>query len=450
MADIREPSVAGVFYPADPKLLEHWVGRYVRAAASLPMDAKAVIAPHAGYAYSGPVAGSAYAAVRHLAGTIARVVLMAPAHRVGFAGLAVPSAALLATPIGTVAVDRDAIQSGLAEGLLHVRDAAFDGEHAVEVQLPFLRHTLGEVRVLPLLVGCDTRPEQVDAVLARFWGGPETLIVISSDLSHYHDYETAVRRDLATARALEVLQPEQLSGGCACGHVAIAGLLRRAAALDLRLTTLDLRNSGDTAGDRDRVVGYGAFVLEYAATARLPAPLREVVHDAARQALAHAATHEQPAEVNPGTFPMPLRALRRTFVTLETRGHLRGCIGSLTATNPLIVDVVLNTLKAARTDPRFPAVGEEEVGEVTVAISILSHPRPIRAATEAELAASIQPDVEGLILGRGGQFGLFLPKVWRDLPNPLAFLRNLKVKAGIPADYFGSDLKAYRFTAEVF
>lgn len=263
MPAIRYPSVAGLFYPADPKELGDQVRDYL-AAASRPDPAqpapKAIIAPHAGYIYSGPVAGSAYAQLAALSGHIDRVVLLGPAHRVALSGLAYSRAETFLTPLGAIPVDRGAL-AGLA-GLSQVREleAPFEGEHCLEVQLPFLQLTLGDFSLVPLLVG-DAEGAEVAEVLDRLWGGDETLIVISSDLSHYLDYASARAMDAQTARAIEDLRPEAIGYHQACGRIPVAGLLQEARRRGLHARTLDLRNSGDTAGPKDRVVGYGAYAV---------------------------------------------------------------------------------------------------------------------------------------------------------------------------------------------
>jgi MEMO1 family protein len=263
MPAIRYPSVAGLFYPADPKELGDQVRDYL-AAASRPDPAqpapKAIIAPHAGYVYSGPVAGSAYAQLAALSGRIGRVVLLGPAHRVALRGLAYSREETFLTPLGAIPVDRGAL-AGLAD-LPQVRelDAPFEGEHCLEVQLPFLQLTLGTFSLVPLLVG-DAEGAEVAEVLDRLWGGDETLIVISSDLSHYLDYASAKALDARTARAIEDLRPEAIGYQQACGRIPLAGLLQVARRRGLHARTLDLRNSGDTAGPKDRVVGYGAYAV---------------------------------------------------------------------------------------------------------------------------------------------------------------------------------------------
>jgi AmmeMemoRadiSam system protein B len=250
-----------MFYPADARDLEDSVRSYLTLAKSdhTPTP-KAVVAPHAGYVYSGPVAGSAYAQLMEHGGEISRVLLLGPSHRVPFRGLAYSEADEFLTPLGAVPVDRAAYAK--LEDLPQVRhfEAPFEGEHCLEVQLPFLQLVLERFRIVPLLVG-DASADEVAEVIGRLWGGDETLIVISSDLSHYLDYDSARRIDAATSRAIEALHPQDIGHDQACGRNPLRGLLLEAERHGLRARTLDLRNSGDTAGPRDRVVGYGAYAF---------------------------------------------------------------------------------------------------------------------------------------------------------------------------------------------
>jgi len=447
--NLRAPAVAGAFYPADPQTLARVVDDCIARARIEPVAAKAIVAPHAGYVYSGPIAGTAYAAVRHMADRVRRVILLGPAHRHPFRGLAAPSAEGMVTPLGVVPVDRAALGAILGLPDVQILDQAFEGEHSLEVHLPFLQRTFHDFTVVPLVVGACA-PQTVEHVLERLWGGPETLIVVSSDLSHFHDYDTARGLDLAASQAIETATPDTLNGDYACGYKPVSGLLLRARALDLRATTRDLRNSGDTAGDRNRVVGYGAYTFEYAEDARLSDAHRHQLLDCALQSLRHAVERGRPPAVAVETFPMPLRSLRKTFVTLEIGGTLRGCIGTLQPVNPLIKDVVENTHKSAMQDPRFGPMTAAEVERVDLTVSILSHSRPVRFADEADLLAQLRPGVDGLVIRDQGRSALFLPKVWDALPEPRAFLRNLKAKAGLEPDRETGTLQAFRFTAETF
>jgi MEMO1 family protein len=262
MSAIRPAAVAGSFYPGDATALAAEVAAYLAEAA---IDAhaahapKAIIAPHAGYMYSGPVAASIYARLAPLQGIVRRVVLAGPAHRVYVRGAAVPAASAFASPLGNVRVDLEAVALLRALPFVEVSDRAHALEHSLEVHLPFLQSMLGDFGLVPVVVG-DADPAEMASLFEALWGGEETLIVVSSDLSHYHAYDAARRRDRGTAGVIMNLDarlvPEE-----ACGAAPINGLLRAARHHELAAELVDLRNSGDTAGTRDRVVGYGAFAF---------------------------------------------------------------------------------------------------------------------------------------------------------------------------------------------
>jgi AmmeMemoRadiSam system protein B len=261
MVEVRAPAVAGSFYPRNPAELKAAVRRYVAEAdARACPSPRAIVAPHAGYAYSGPVAGSAFAPLAALRGRVTRVVVLGPAHQVAFEGLAVPQAGAFATPLGLLRIDEDARAALLALPQVIASDRAHAAEHSVEVELPFVQEVLGDVAIVPLVAGDTSNAEAAEA-LECLWDGPGTCVVVSSDLCHYHPYETARRLDSETAGAIERLSPEEIGDDQACGRVGVGALLLVARRRGLRPTTLDLRNSGDTAGTRDRVVGYGAFAF---------------------------------------------------------------------------------------------------------------------------------------------------------------------------------------------
>jgi len=258
----RPPVFAGTFYSDKPQELASAVKAYIAAATppATPKPPKAVVAPHAGYIYSGPIAGTAYAALAARGAQIERVILLGPSHRVAFSGLATSGADFFETPMGPVAVDRDAVASLVERGLAREVERAHANEHSLEVQLPFLKQLFPDARVVPLLAGDDDW-NAAKRVLTELWGGDETVIVVSSDLSHYHDHATAKKIDAGTASSMETLAAGDIDHEQACGATGVNALLALAADKGLACTTLDLRNSGDTAGPRNRVVGYGAFAV---------------------------------------------------------------------------------------------------------------------------------------------------------------------------------------------
>ena len=263
-ARVRPAAVAGAFYPGRAAPLATTVDQALAAAAAPhpahPVAPKALIVPHAGYVYSGPVAATAYARIVPWRDQISRVVLLGPAHRVAVRSMAVSSADAWTTPLGLVAVDTDARDRIAAMPGVVIDDAPHADEHSLEVQVPFLQQALGSFTLVPIVVGAAS-PDQVADVLDALWGGPETLIVISTDLSHYLSYDDARRRDATTIAAIVAQRGEDLGPHDACGAHPVKGMLAAARRHHLTIEQLDARNSGDTAGPRDRVVGYASFVL---------------------------------------------------------------------------------------------------------------------------------------------------------------------------------------------
>jgi AmmeMemoRadiSam system protein B len=250
-----------MFYPKQADTLKNLVDGLLQQAETPTVDApKALIAPHAGYIYSGPVAASTYRSLQPVRDHLSRVVVLAPAHRVGFRGVAATSADYLNTPLGDIPVDHQAVSSALELHQVQTFDQPFEGEHALEVQLPFLQRSLSDFSIAPFIVGQATATE-VSELLELLWGSDKTLIVISSDLSHFLDYDSAKQRDARTTEKILALETNNIATEDACGHLPIQGLLFSARQHGLQVKALDVRNSGDTTGDMSRVVGYGAYVF---------------------------------------------------------------------------------------------------------------------------------------------------------------------------------------------
>lgn len=471
MTTVRRAAVAGSFYPGTAAELDATVASYLSLADAATGPApKAVIVPHAGFIYSGPVAAMAYARIKPAAGDITRVVLLGPCHRVAVRGLALSGARAFATPLGEVPVDADAGKMILELPQVQVFDAAHTDEHSLEVHLPFLQMVLGDFSVVPLVVG-EATADEVAQVLETLWGGPETIIVVSTDLSHYLDYDSARRMDEDTCRAIEELDTDAIGRDQACGRVPVKGLLALAKRRGMKVTTLDLRNSGDTAGDRDRVVGYGAWMFteqlspgsrpgaveaggkagEDTFGAETRALLKNhgpaLLHLAAAS-IEHGLEHGEALPVNGADHAPELRRDGACFVTLKRNGKLRGCIGSSARQRPLVEDVAANGYAAAFKDPRFPALAKDELDGLVVSVSVLSPNRPMIFADEDDLLGQLRPGTDGLIIMDGKHRALFLPSVWESLPKREQFLGHLKVKAKLAQDHWSDDFKAWRFVAE--
>ena len=454
MLNVVHPAqVAGLFYPAEPDALRTLIAGMRKGARSDGgVTPKAVVAPHAGIVYSGSVAATAFGAWARRAEPPTRIVIVGPAHRVAFRGLAIHPAAAWSTPLGEAKVARD-LHIRLAEAEAATVDAKpFAGEHSLEMHLVMLQAMLPKpFEVLPILVG-DATPAQVAAALRLVWGGPETGIAISSDLSHFLEQANARAVDADTARFIERLDVDSLEGRRACGYLPIGGALTIAAERDLRVSGLHLATSADVGADASRVVGYGAFAMEYAASARLEEADRALLISTAMASLAAAARSggRMPSLAVDGRLSPTLTSMRATFVTLTHEGRLRGCIGSPAPRTTLIEDVVTNAVNAGCGDPRFDPLSEAELETLELDVSILSHPRPIPAHSEAELVAALEPNRDGLILGKGRQRALFLPSVWRQVADGREFVRHLLRKAGLDPMIFPMGLEAQRFQVEAF
>lgn len=430
MGSIRAAAVAGMFYPGDAATLGVEVEALLAGAGELAPRLgfpKALVVPHAGYLYSGRIAARAYDELGAARGLVRRVVLLGPAHRVAVRGLAVPSAEAFATPLGQVPVDAEALCAVQDLPQVVCSDAAHALEHSLEVQLPFLQQQLGAFALAPFAVGMAS-VEEVEEVLERLWGGRDTLIVISTDLSHYHSYEEARSLDSATLARIAACATD-IDHEQACGATPLNGLLSVARKRKLPVKLLAACNSGDTAGGRRQVVGYSSFALYDGAEvspAQAGVALMGIACGAIEQAL---------FQKSMTSFYAPwLEQAGATFVTVKKNGELRGCIGSLQATRPLAEDVARNALGAAFSDPRFPALTAQEWPQCELEVSLLCAPRLLRFADEADLIAQIRPGEDGLILEAQGRRGTFLPQVWESIPDAHAFLGELVKKAGLPPD----------------
>jgi AmmeMemoRadiSam system protein B/AmmeMemoRadiSam system protein A len=440
---VRPAAVAGLFYPSDPAQLRDDVAGFLDDDPAA--EAKAVIAPHAGYRYSGPTAGHAYRALAARRGRVERVVVVGPAHRVRVAGVGLSSARAWATPLGDMEIDVEACRN-LAElpGVVEA-DEAHAPEHSVEVHLPFVHEVFGQVALVPLLVG-RAAVEEVAQVLDATWGGDETAIVISSDLSHYLDDAAARERDQQTAIAIVEGRADDIGPHDACGCLPIGGLLTAAAGHGLAPRLLDLSTSADTAGEPSRVVGYGSFAL-------MPPPAlgdleRHWLVALAARAIEHELRHGESYPLGDDDVPDAVRAPGATFVTLEHEGTLLGCIGTLDPRRALWRDVVRNARGAAFEDPRFPPLDPDDLDGLTIEVSVLSLLEEVPATSPEMVAAGLRPGVDGLVVSADGRRGTFLPDVWEKISEPEAFVRELVRKARWDDDW-SDDARAWRYTTTV-
>jgi AmmeMemoRadiSam system protein B/AmmeMemoRadiSam system protein A len=463
---VRQPAVAGSFYPADPKQLAAIVDDLLARTAQTPLDAVALVAPHAGYPYSASVAAFAYASLKGR--KVDRVVLIAPSHYEAFGFSSVYDGSAYATPLGQIPVDR-AFAAKLASGGGRIRlsgvghtPSADKPEHSVEVQLPFLQRALGQFQLVPIVMG-DQSYEACRALgtaVAKLVQGTNTLIVVSSDLSHYHAYEDAVKLDRKTLKAVEEWDYLSMARNFenriweACGGGPIVAAMIVAERLGAsHAAVLKYANSGDATGDKSRVVGYGAVAITKnpgradagQAVFALARQEKDELLRIARQSVETAVKERRILEM-PAPRSEALNQERGAFVTLKKGGKLRGCIGYVAPIRPLYITVRDVARFAALQDTRFTPVTARELPELEYEISVLS---PMRRVTDPK---EIVVGEHGLLIRKGDTEGVLLPQVpVEEHWDRAAFLQQIGRKAGLPPRAWQDpDADLFRFTALVF
>jgi AmmeMemoRadiSam system protein B/AmmeMemoRadiSam system protein A len=467
-AGVRLPSVAGLFYPADAESLGRMVdGLIAKAPAHALKNLRALVSPHAGYEYSSPVAAHGF---KLLAGrSVDTVILLAASHYAYFDGALVSQASAYRTPLGDVPVSEKARALAgrgpfVSDASCHVQrpswsrhsprpapheddDTPETWEHSIEVQLPFLQRVLGRFEIVPVTFG-EADPEDAARVLADLVDD-RTLVVASTDLSHFHSHDEAARLDARCVRAICAMDFEDMPAQEACGRTPVLVLMHLARIKGWKPRLLDSRNSGDVTGDRTRVVGYAsiAFTSDEAASDPPASPPVEthagVLSEDEQQYLLGLARHTLQSvtaggdlpELEPGEVPERLHQPRACFVTLTGNGRLRGCIGNLhPGGRPLFRAVMENARSAALNDPRFPELEHSEVDQVHIEISVLGEPHRLEFDSPARLLERLRPGHDGVILHIGHRQATFLPQVWEQLPDAEEFLRHLSQKAGCDPD----------------
>jgi hypothetical protein len=482
----RLPAVAGLFYPNSSNTLAKTLDAFLAKAPAAKMEGiRALICPHAGYEYSGPVAAYGYKAID--GGSYKTVILLGPSHYAYFQGASVPAVAAYETPLGRVPVS--AIANGLSKRAPFVvepkcqlqrpqwsgqsskpepptgEDTPETWEHSVEVQIPFLQRVLGDFQIMPVIFG-QVDPERVAQAIAPLIDD-KTLVIASTDLSHFHAYEEARAMDRQTIDWITGMDIASLQSGkaeeSACGRVPVIALMHLAKMKGWKPQLLDSRNSGDTAGSKDHVVGYASIAFMESGDKKSssndlsqpPAPLppddRRFLLELARKTIASVAAGGELPDSKPDSAPAACRPPKGCFVTLTVNGQLRGCIGNILASGPLYQAVMENACNAALRDPRFKAVSPKEVARIHIEISVLSHPEPLVFDSPEDLLGKLKPHKDGVILKIGAAMATFLPQVWEQLPDKVQFLDELAQKAGCKASAWrGKDATVSIYHVEAF
>lgn len=453
---VKEPNVAGAFYPANAQELSAQIDGFMAQAGNVPDGRKVTIAfaPHAGYVYSGPVAAYTYKALAK--NKYSTIIILAPSHYFPFEGAAIWPKGAFRTPLGVVPVDEEFSAALLAATpVVKELPQVFEREHSLEVQLPFVQKTFGPVKIVPLLLGepdikmCEHLAVALDKLIG---GRDDVLVLVSSDMSHYFPYATANAMD---AQALEAIQHEDIEGfwnGMVSRKIEMCGFVPATVGLMLArlrgLSTAEVlkyANSGDITGDKAKVVGYGAVILYKPVMAGLTADEKKYLSDLARRTVATFVKTGKKLEAN-ASDPR-LAQVQGAFVTITKKGQLRGCIGHIIGQEPLALTVRDVAIAAASQDPRFPPLAAGELKDIEVEVSVLSVPQPVKDA------AAIVLGRDGVIVSDGaGHEGVFLPQVATETGwGKEQFLSELcSQKAGLAPDCWKTGSALYTFTAEVF
>ena len=464
LAKYRTPAVAGLFYASDKAQLDSEVEHYLSTMhVGSGFQPRILIVPHAGYAYSAATAGKAYAKLQQYADKIKTVILVGPSHRVALKGVALSSADYFTTPLGKVALNKEIMAQLQSNPQFKLNDLAHKDEHSLEVQLPFLQKVLKNFQIVPLVYG-DVSPQVLAGEILPLLEKKDTLLVVSADLSHYHDYTTAKQLDKQTAQLVEQKKPE-LQDHMSCGAIGINAALIVAKEKAYRPTTIDLINSGDTLGDKDRVVGYGAWSFEKAPEfqTRLSQLEQETKNlqqfskaygkellQIVASTLQKAVTEHKSYSPSRKDYADELFNKGASFVTLKLNKELRGCVGTVIPHVAIAQDVADNTYRAAMEDNRFSPLTQAELGSLSFSVSLLTRFEPIIYKNADDLLSQINAGVDGIIIREGDRQGLFLPSVWQELPDKEEFMKQLKIKAGINPSYWSENLRVYRFrTVEI-
>ncbi len=425
--------VEGTFFPENKEELEKLIASFKKEEVKFPT--RAVVAPHAGYQYSGELA---YRAISLINRDVKNIFIIAPAHKLYFKGMALLNHDYIVTPLGRIEVNREINNELKEEFECEFKTEAFVDEHAIEVQVPLIQSLFDEIKIIPIVI-CDMPPDKIVKILEKYYPDKDNAFVISSDLSHYLTDIEAMKLDTITAIKIETGDLKDFQTNMACNAISLYALSYFARQNNYSLIRLDLYNSSKTTNYIERVVGYGAWGLyEDKKNNFIKQNYRDVLIDIVKKSIRD---EKIPA------YPKVLDEIGACFVTLNKSGNLRGCIGSIIPHRPLIVDLVINSKNAAYNDPRFRAVQKDELDELDIEISLLSEPVEMRFNDEEDLLNQIKENEDGIIIQDKEAKAVYLPSVWGQLHDKKVFLSSLKLKAGLPHDHFSDTFKAYKFSA---
>ena len=463
LAQYRNPAVAGLFYMAQPEKLSKNVEQYIQQSGEFKFTynhyPKMLIVPHAGYEYSAGAAGKAYATLQGAAAKIKKVLLVGPSHFYGGQGAFLSDIDYFSTPLGDVKVNKQIVKQLAAENKqFNINNQAHLKEHSIEVQLPFIQKVLPQAEIIPIIYG-NIAPEELSKGLQKYLMKEDTILIVSADLSHYYQYNEAVKIDTETAKKIN--KGKFLDDHESCGSIGINAALILAKNSNYRPQMLELINSGDSQGDKSRVVGYGAWSFYPDEVIEKPSKLeketenlqdfsnlyKDMLMQIAQESLVKAVKHHKHYSPSRSSFPEDLFDKGAVFVTLHKNGELRGCIGNILPTLSVAQGIANNAYAAALEDNRFSPVTEDELPEITFSISLLTNFERINYINEQDVLKQIKSGKDGIVIRDGNRQGVFLPAVWEQLRDKTEFFKQLKIKAGMNPNYWNNGIKVYRFRA---
>ncbi len=437
MTKIKHTSAAGTFYPNNKEDILKLISSYKVPKSTY--NSRAIIVPHAGYKYSGELAFKGYSFLNK---NIKNIFIFAPSHYERIYGCVLSDCDEWETPLGNIETN-----TLLAKELLNfcecqINNMAFEKEHSIETQLPIIKYLFPQAKIIPVLYGCENFTN-ISETISHFYKDKNNGFIISSDLSHFYPEREAIKIDNYTAKQIEEISTQNFDIEQACGAVGICGIIDFAKKKNYSLIRVGLTNSAKTTGDSSRVVGYGSWFLYEGETDKyIKEYFSEFIINTCKDSIRSGL---QLGDFTPLEYPCVFDEQGASFVTLKINNNLRGCIGSIIAHRPLIRDITHNAHAAAFSDPRFKKLTLDEFDKIQITVSLLSKPKHIEFCTEDELLEKIEPYTDGLIIRDGNYQGVFLPDVWEQLANKKEFLKQLKIKAGLPKNYFSNNLEAFKF-----
>lgn len=438
MENIKKASAAGKFYPSDKTKLINMMATFQKEAQP-GYQSRAIIVPHAGYIYSGELAAKGY---QYLDKSAKNVFIIAPAHYERIYGCAISDYDAFETPLGKINVNKELSKKLIEQFKYETCNSAFEKEHSIEVQLPFIQTFLPQAKIIPVLYGCQDY-KIISELIKYLWQNEENAFVISSDLSHFYPEKEALKVDYYTANLIETNEVKNFEADMACGAVGICGITTFAKENGFSLIRIGITNSGEITGDTSSVVGYGSWLLfEGSKNEYIKEQFSKMVLDICKSSIESGL---QLGNSLPRNYPDVLDERGACFVTLQIHNQLRGCIGSVIAHRPLMVDLIKNAHAAAFSDPRFNELTLDEFDMLQIEVSLLSKPEKIEFKTEKELLAKITLGTDGIILRDGNKQGVYLPTVWEQLKDKKLFLTSLKTKAGMDKEVLSESFEAFKF-----